>query len=436
MRHQKRFWQGALCGALAVLLGLGLVSCAGRLPFPGGEEAVSQETKEKLSGIQALIQKEYIGEVDEDALQTGICQGYVGALGDPYSAYYDEEQTSALMETTQGEYGGIGVVLTQNLDTGVTAASSVYEDSPAMKAGMKDGDIIYQVEGRDVSGMALEEISGSIKGEKGTTVEITVLRGEEREEVTLTITRDTIQAETVKTRMLEDEIGYLAISEFDSVTLEQYREGLAELTAQGMEGLIIDLRNNGGGVTQAAEDIADYILPEGDTLVSFKGKGVPETVYYSDDGHSVDVPVAVLVNGQSASSSEVLTGALKDNDAAVVVGELTFGKGIAQGIFPLPDGSALKLTTSYYYTPSGECIHEIGIEPDVEVKLKEELLSMVEIPKEEDNQLQAAIDVLLEGEEAVKERLAAEAAENPETDPMEEAFSFPPEDGAGEEATE
>ena len=125
MRHQKRFWQGALCGALAVLLGLGLVSCAGRLPFLGKEEAVSQETKEKLSGIQALIQKEYIGEVDEDALQTGICQGYVGALGDPYSAYYDEEQTSALMETTQGEYGGIGVVLTQNLDTGVTTASSV-----------------------------------------------------------------------------------------------------------------------------------------------------------------------------------------------------------------------------------------------------------------------------------------------------------------------
>ena len=226
MKHQKRFWQGALCGALAVLLGLGLVSCAGRLPFPGGEEAVSQETKEKLSGIQALIEKEYIGEVDEDALQTGICQGYVGALGDPYSAYYDEEQTSALMETTQGEYGGIGVVLTQNLDTGVTTASSVYEDSPAMKAGMKDGDIIYQVEGRDVSGMDLEEISGNIKGEKGTTVEITVLRGEDREEVTLTITRDTIQAETVKTRMLEDEIGYLAISEFDSVTLEQYKDCL------------------------------------------------------------------------------------------------------------------------------------------------------------------------------------------------------------------
>ena len=253
---------GALCGALAVLLGLGSVSCAGRLPFPGGEEAVSQETKEKLSGIQALIEKEYIGEVDEDALQTGICQGYVGALGDPYSAYYDEEQTSALMETTQGEYGGIGVVLTQNLDTGITTASSVYEDSPAMKAGMKDGDIIYQVEGRDVSGMIWRR-SPEISGREGTTVEITVLRGEDREEVTLTITRDTIQAETVKTRMLEDEIGYLAISEFDSVTLEQYKEGLAELKAQGMEGLIVDLRGNPGGNLDTVCEILDLMLPEG-----------------------------------------------------------------------------------------------------------------------------------------------------------------------------
>ena len=295
MKHQKRFWQGALCGALAVLLGLGLVSCAGRLPFPGGEEAVSQETKEKLSGIQALIEKEYIGEVDEDALQTGICQGYVGALGDPYSAYYDEEQTSALMETTQGEYGGIGVVLTQNLDTGVTTASSVYEDSPAMKAGMKDGDIIYQVEGRDVSGMDLEEISGSIKGEKGTTVEITVLRGEAGEEVTLTITRDTIQAETVKTRMLENEIGYLAISEFDSVTLEQYKEGLEELKAQGMEGLIVDLRGNPGGNLDTVCEILDLMLPEG-LIVYTEDKDGNRQEFTSDEAQEVQVPLAVLVD--------------------------------------------------------------------------------------------------------------------------------------------
>lgn len=388
MRHQKRFWQGALCGALAVLLGLGLVSCAGRLPFLGKEEAVSQETKEKLSGIQALIQKEYIGEVDEDALQTGICQGYVGALGDPYSAYYDEEQTSALMETTQGEYGGIGVVLTQNLDTGVTTASSVYEDSPAMKAGMKDGDIIYQVEGRDVSGMALEEISGSIKGEKGTTVEITVLRGEEREEVTLTITRDTIQAETVKTRMLEDEIGYLAISEFDSVTLEQYREGLAELTAQGMEGLIVDLRGNPGGNLDTVCEILDLMLPEG-LIVYTEDKDGNRQEFTSDEAQEVQVPLAVLVDGNSASASEIYAGAIQDYGIGQIVGTKTYGKGVVQTIYDLKDGTSLKLTVAEYFTPNGRNIDGEGITPDVEVTYQRD-----ENDPEADNQLDRAVKTL------------------------------------------
>lgn len=388
MRHQKRFWQGALCGALAVLLGLGLVSCAGSLPFLSKEEAVSQETKEKLSGIQALIQKEYIGEVDEDALQTGICQGYVGALGDPYSAYYDEEQTSALMETTQGEYGGIGVVLTQNLDTGVTTASSVYEDSPAMKAGMKDGDIIYQVEGRDVSGMALEEISGSIKGEKGTTVEITVLRGEEREEVTLTITRDTIQAETVKTRMLEDEIGYLAISEFDSVTLEQYREGLAELTAQGMEGLIVDLRGNPGGNLDTVCEILDLMLPEG-LIVYTEDKDGNRQEFTSDEAQEVQVPLAVLVDGNSASASEIYAGAIQDYGIGQIVGKKTYGKGVVQTIYDLKDGTSLKLTVAEYFTPNGRNIDGEGITPDVEVTYQRN-----ENDPEADNQLDRAVETL------------------------------------------
>lgn len=388
MKHQKRFWQGALCGALAVLLGLGLVSCAGRLPFLGGEEAVSQETKEKLSGIQALIQKEYIGEVDEDALQTGICQGYVGALGDPYSAYYDEEQTSALMETTQGEYGGIGVVLTQNLDTGITTASSVYEDSPAMKAGMKDGDIIYQVEGRDVSGMDLEEISGNIKGEKGTTVEITVLRGEDREEVTLTITRDTIQAETVKTRMLEDEIGYLAISEFDSVTLGQYKEGLAELKAQGMEGLIVDLRGNPGGNLDTVCEILDLMLPEG-LIVYTEDKDGNRQEFTSDEAQEVQVPLAVLVDGNSASASEIYAGAIQDYGIGQIVGTKTYGKGVVQTIYDLKDGTSLKLTVAEYFTPNGRNIDGEGITPDVEVAYQRD-----ENDPEADNQLDRAVEAL------------------------------------------
>lgn len=388
MKHQKRFWQGALCGALAVLLGLGLVSCGGRLSFFRGGDAVEEETKEKLSGIQALIQKEYIGEVDEDALQTGICQGYVGALGDPYSAYYDEEQTSALMETTQGEYGGIGVVLTQNLDTGVTTASNVYEDSPAMKAGMKDGDIIYQVEGRDVSGMDLEEISGNIKGEKGTTVEITVLRGEAGEEVTLTITRDTIQAETVKTRMLENEIGYLAISEFDSVTLEQYKEGLAELKAQGMEGLIVDLRGNPGGNLDTVCEILDLMLPEG-LIVYTEDKDGNRQEFTSDEAQEVQVPLAVLVDGNSASASEIYAGAIQDYGIGQIVGTKTYGKGVVQTIYDLKDGTSLKLTVAEYFTPNGRNIDGEGITPDVEVAYQRD-----ENDPEADNQLDRAVETL------------------------------------------
>ena len=388
MKHQKRFWQGALCGALAVLLGLGLVSCGGRFPFFGGGDAVEEETKEKLSGIQALIEKEYIGEVDEDALQTGICQGYVRALGDPYSAYYDEEQTRALMETTQGEYGGIGVVLTQNLDTGVTTASNVYEDSPAMKAGMKDGDIIYQVEGRDVSGMDLEEISGSIKGEKGTTVEITVLRGEAGEEVTLTITRDTIQAETVKTRMLENEIGYLAISEFDSVTLEQYKEGLAELKAQGMGGLIVDLRGNPGGNLDTVCEILDLMLPKG-LIVYMEDKDGNRQEFTSDAKQEVQVPLAVLVDGNSASASEIYAGAIQDYGIGQIVGTKTYGKGVVQTIYDLKDGTSLKLTVAEYFTPNGRNIDGEGIIPDVEVAYQRD-----KNDPEADNQLDRAVEAL------------------------------------------
>ena len=349
---------------------------------------MEEETKEKLSGIQALIEKEYIGEVDEDALQTGICQGYVRALGDPYSAYYDEEQTRALMETTQGEYGGIGVVLTQNLDTGVTTASNVYEDSPAMKAGMKDGDIIYQVEGRDVSGMDLEEISGSIKGEKGTTVEITVLRGEAGEEVTLTITRDTIQAETVKTRMLENEIGYLAISEFDSVTLEQYKEGLAELKAQGMGGLIVDLRGNPGGNLDTVCEILDLMLPEG-LIVYTEDKDGNRQEFTSDEAQEVQVPLAVLVDGNSASASEIYAGAIQDYGIGQIVGTKTYGKGVVQTIYDLKDGTSLKLTVAEYFTPNGRNIDGEGIIPDVEVAYQRD-----KNDPEADNQLDRAVEAL------------------------------------------
>jgi carboxyl-terminal processing protease len=286
----------------------------------------------------------------------------------------------------------------------------VFKDAPADIAGMLPGDIITAVEGMDISGMDLSlVVSDHIKGEEGTEVSLTVYRESIDDYVDLTMTRQIVQNPTVEYEMLEEKIGYVALSSFEDVSTSQFIGAVDALEEQGMQGLIVDLRNNGGGVVSVAEGIADYLTPDGKDIVSFKGKGVEDSTYVAKDGHQMDVPMVVLVNRESASASEVLTGALKDHELATVVGTKTFGKGIAQGIFPLPDGSALKLTTAYYYVPSGECIHKEGIEPDVYVELDEDLQTLVEIPKEDDNQIRAAIDVLLEGEEAVKEKLEAEA---------------------------
>ena len=275
---------------------------------------------------------------------------------------------------------------------------------------MLPGDILYKVEGIPA---AEEELSllvnEHIKGEEGTRVSLEVYRQDLDEYVEMSVERRIVENPTVEHAMLEDEIGYISVSAFDSVTINQFKQAVDALEEQEMEGLIVDLRNNGGGVVQAAEEMTDYLLPDEKLVVAFKGKGMPDSSYYSKDGHQVDVPIVVLVNEESASASEVFTGALRDNDWAKIVGIKTFGKGIAQGIFEMEDGSALKLTTAYYYVPSGECIHEVGIEPDVEVELEANLRNMIEVPKEEDNQLQAAVGVLIRGEEAVLEELAKEA---------------------------
>ncbi|MBR5267056.1 MAG: S41 family peptidase [Lachnospiraceae bacterium] len=368
----------------------------------------------KLDYIERLIDTYFL--FDEEAEKEDPIDwmyiGYVASLQDPYSSYYSEEEYQSLKESTEGEYCGIGVMVSQNVYTGLVTVIKVFKDAPADVAGMLPGDIITAVEGMDISGMDLSLVVGDhIKGEEGTEVSLTVYREAINDYVDLTMTRRIVQNPTVEFEMLEEQIGYIALSSFEDVSTDQFIEAVDALEAQEMKGLIVDLRNNGGGVVDAAEDIADYLIPDGKDIVSFKGKGVEDSTYVAQDGHQLDVPIVVLVNGQSASASEVLTGALKDNEAALVVGTKTYGKGIAQGIFSLPDGSALKLTTAYYYVPSGECIHKKGIEPDVLVGLDEELETMVEIPKEDDNQIRAAIDVLLEGEDVVKARLEAERVE-------------------------
>ncbi|MGN0333683.1 MAG: S41 family peptidase [Lachnospiraceae bacterium] len=390
MNNKKSFWQGTLCGALAILLVIGLVSCG--LKTDGGstssQKALSVEVKKKLSTLKSLIDENYLHEVDEEALEQGIYEGYISGLDDPYSVYYDEEDTKSLMETTEGEYEGIGAVMQQDKDSGIITLTHIYEDSPAMKAGLKDDDILYKVEDMEVTGEDLNEVVSHIRGEKGTKVELTVLRGKNNKEVKVTVTRGKIEVETVESKMLEDKIGYLAVSEFDSVTHDQYEEGLNELEDQGMEALVVDLRGNPGGNLQTVCDILDLMLPEG-LIVYTEDKNGERQDMTSDEEHQFTLPMTVLIDGNSASASEIYAGAIQDYGLGKIVGTKTYGKGVVQKIFDLKDGTCVKLTIAEYYTPKGRNINGKGITPDVEIKYEYD-----EENPQADNQLEKAVEEL------------------------------------------
>ncbi|MEZ3488153.1 MAG: S41 family peptidase [Lachnospiraceae bacterium] len=391
MKNKKSFIQGALCGALAILLLTGLVSCGLRVrnaSFIGNSGSGNGD--KKISTLKSLIDSSYIGDVDEEALQEGIYKGFVDGLGDPYSVYYDEDETKTLIESTEGEYDGIGAVLSQDISTGIVTLVQIYDDSPASEAGLLDNDILYKVEDIEVTGMDLSEVVSHIKGEKGTKVNLTVLRGESREEVTVTAVRNTIQAQTVKYRMLEDSIGYIAVSEFDLVTFDQYQAALNDLTNQGMKGLVVDLRNNPGGNLSTVCDMVDLMLPKG-LIVYTEDKEGNRQEMESDDEHQFGLQLAVLVNGSSASASEIFAGAIQDYGTGKIVGTKSYGKGVVQQIFDLKDGTCVKLTIAEYFTPKGRNIHGKGITPDVEIEYERD-----EANPEADNQLDKAVEVLKE----------------------------------------
>lgn len=388
---KKNFWQGALCGALAMLLVAGVIFCSGKWN-QNGSNISAEAVGEKLGKLESLIDESYIHKVDEQALIEGIYKGYIAGLQDPYSAYYNKEETKEMYEMSSGEFEGIGVLMSQNQETGEITMVQVYEDSPAMEAGFQDNDILYKVEGEKINGEDLSEVVSKIKGEKGTQVEITVLRGEEEEEITALVTRDTVEAQTVGYRMLDGQIGYIAISEFDTVTYEQYKEALDDLEVQGMKGLVVDLRNNPGGNLMTVCDMLDLMLPEGPIVFTEDKAGNKEQID-SDAEHQFEKPMAVLTNGNSASASEIYAGAIQDYGIGEIVGTKTYGKGVVQQIFDLKDGTSLKLTIAEYFTAKERSIDGKGILPDIEVEYE----ANVEDPTA-DNQLDRAV-------EAVKEKI-------------------------------
>lgn len=391
MKQKNGFIKGALCGALTVLLVMGVISCGIRevKSDDAGQSVESTEnTETKLNFLKALIDEYFIDDVDEEKLTEGIYKGYIDGLEDPYSAYFDEEETKEMNETTSGEYQGVGFVVSQDKDTGIITILQVYEDSPAQKAGIKDGDILYKVDGEEVSGQELTEVVRRIKGEEGTDVDLTVFRGDNSEEITVTATRGTIEAQTVSHELKENGVGYIRISEFDSVTYEQYKSALEDLEANGMQSLIVDLRNNPGGNLVTVCDILDLMLPEG-KIVYTKDKNGEQNVFTSDEEHQFTKPLVVMMNGYSASASEIFAGAIQDYGIGQIVGTQSYGKGVVQQIFDLKDGTSLKLTIAEYFTPNDRNINGEGITPDVEVKYE-----VNEADPEADNQLDKAIGIL------------------------------------------
>ena len=390
MKNRKSFLKGALCGALAMLLVAGLVSCG--LKVNNGNSDITSKTEDKISELQNLIEKHYMGDVKEKNLEDGVYKGYINGLNDPYSVYYNKKETKELYESTGGEYSGIGAVMSQNTETGVITLVQIYKDSPAEKAGLKANDILYKVEGKEVTGKDLSKVVSKVKGEKGTTVELTVLRGEDAKEVTVTATRDTVQAQTIEYKMMDDKIGYIRVSEFDTVTYDQYKEALDDLEKQGMTGLVGMAREGLARcralLVSGEYDLVllDLMLPKG-LIVYTEDKNGKKTEMKSDEEHQFTKPLAVLVNGNSASASEIYSGAIQDYGIGKIVGTQTYGKGVVQQIFDLDDGTAVKLTIAEYFTPKGRSINGKGITPDVKVEYENN-----EENPDADNQLDKAVE--------------------------------------------
>ena len=344
----------------------------------------------KIQYIEAFIQEYFLFEADKTKLEDGIYAGLMSGLEDPYSVYYNEEDYTALNEETDGIYYGIGASVSQDPETKIMRIVRVFPGSPSEQAGLRSEDIIYKVDDMDILGMDSDVVIRKyIRGPVDTRVKITVLRGENNEELDFVLIRKAIEVPTVESRMLTEEIGYVGVTQFDIITSEQFKNALDEMEKRGIHRLVIDLRNNPGGILDVVVDMLDYVLPDG-LLVYTADKQGKGSRYYSDDGHELDYQIVVLVNGNSASASEVFAGAIKDFEWGTIMGTRTFGKGIVQNVIPLGDNTAIKITTQHYYTPSGFDLHGKGIEPDVVVEFNEDAV----YGEESDNQLQKAIEHL------------------------------------------
>ena len=409
MNHKKSFWGGVITGVLAAALivsGVFLGQSVWNLyqssrtqetAAQNEEDGVSSnsvanaQTMNKLQVLEDTIDRYYLESVDEQTLEKGVYDGLVEALGDPYSTYYSSEELKELQDKTEGIYYGIGAYVGIDADTSLPRLTGIIEGTPAQESGLRAGDLLYKVDGEEVQRLELTQVVSKIKGEEGTSVHLTIIREGATDYLEVDVVRRKVESPTVNQKMLDGGIGYIQITEFDTVTLDQFTEALAVCRGSGMKGLILDLRGNPGGNLNTVCDIAREILPKG-LIVYTEDKDGKRSEYTCDGTKEMKEPLVVLVDSGSASASEILAGAVKDYGIGTLVGTTTFGKGIVQRIISLSDGSAVKLTVSNYYTPNGNNIHKIGIEPDIEEKFDSEAYYNDGV----DNQLNKAIEIMNE----------------------------------------
>lgn len=349
------------------------------------------ETFGKVNELKQFILENYYKDFDETQFVDGILQGLFMSLDDPYSVYFNKEEFAQFNEDNEGTYGGIGVIVAPTDDGMITVVAPI-EDTPGEAAGIKSGDKIIKVEDMDVNAQLMDEAVSNMRGEPGTAVNITLYRESMDDSFEVSIVREEIRLKTIKARMLDDELGYIRISMFDQLTADDFKTNLDQLMENNPKGLVIDLRNNPGGSLTEVVEIADELL--GNQMIVYTENRVGQRREFKSGFLKLDIPMTVLVNGGSASASEILAGAIQDSNSGEIIGETTFGKGIVQTVIPLDDGTGFKLTTSQYFTPNGRNIHGIGIEPDVVIEMPESYYDIEEPTDADDVQLQKAIEVL------------------------------------------
>lgn len=348
---------------------------------------------DKLTMVEKIIDNDYLGDIDENEVLDWTIKGYVYGLDDEYSEYFTKDELEEYKtDNIEGEFVGVGINIVQDTEKNAIRVLSPIKGSPAEEAGIMAGDYITKINDVSYTGEQMTEAVNNMKGQEGTTVKIQVLRGEETKE--FNVVRRSVKINPIESNIYENTIGYLKISSFDEGCSTEFEEKLEELKNKNIKSLIIDLRNNGGGIVDEATDIADLFTDKGATLLITKDKEDNEDITYANKDKVIDVPVIVLTNENTASASEILAGALKDNNVAQIVGTTSFGKGVIQELLTLKDGSGLKLTTSEYYTPNRSKINKIGIEPNETVELPDEYKNVLEVPFEQDTQLKRAIELL------------------------------------------